>query len=168
MFDQDMSLGNLDQVTNNNFDPMPVGQYQLRAVGMDLRETKAGNGKYIRVEFDVIGGQFEGRKIFDNFNVINQNSQAVEIALASIKSWLIATGANASGELKLSAIESLEGKSFMAKIGIQRDKSGQYEDQNTIKKFLAPASTGQVATPAAQQSSVDMCEQAEPKKPWEK
>lgn len=165
MFDQDLSFGNLDAVQSNGFEPIPAGTYQLRAVDMEMKDTKAGTGKYIAVEFVVVGGQYDDRRIFENYNVVNTNATAVEIALSNIKDWIIATGGNASGELKLSAIQSLEGKTFNAKVAISVDKSGQYDDSNKIKKFLAPSASQQT-----QEFAHKAPEQNAPsgKKPWEK
>ena len=167
MFDQDLSLGNLDAVQSNGFEPIPAGTYQLRAVGMELKDTKAGTGKYISVEFVVVGGQYDGRIIFENYNVVNSNPQAVEIALAAIKDWIVATGGNASGELKLSTINTLEGKTFTAKVAISVDKSGQYDDSNKIKKFLAPSSAAQQTQAPAQQAPMQHAAPTPGKKPWE-
>jgi len=171
MLDQDLSFGNLDAVQGNSFEPIPVGTYKLRAVDMEMKDTKAGTGKYISVEFVVVGGQYDDRKIFERYNVVNSNPTSVEIALANIKDWITATGGDASGELKLSTIQSLEGKTFNAKVAIHVDKSGQYDDSNKIKKFLAPSSS--VAANQTQVTSTvePQAAQAQPaasKKPWEK
>lgn len=158
---EDFSLGNLDNLPDDEYAPLPVAVYQFRATDMELKDTKNLRGKYIAVTYEVMGGQCDGRKVFQNYNVVNQNNQAVEIALREIKNWMTACGYNPSGELKLSDVFALEGKTFSAKTGVEKDKSGQYPDKTKIARFLPPntgASPTQTASPAAP---------AGDKQPWE-
>lgn len=160
------SFGNLDDVeSGSGFDILPVGVYPLRAIELEMRDTKDGGGSYLSVQFEVTEGAHQGRRVFQNFNLVNRNQQAVEIALRDIKAWIEACGLPARGALTMDVIQSLEGKNFLGKLGIERDKSGQYEDRNKVAKFLAPdgakptttgpTTTGQAPAPAAG------------KKPWE-
>lgn len=158
---EEMSFGNLDNVETNKYAPFPAGEYTLRALDIEMKETK--NGKGINVEFVVVGGDQDNKKIFEFYNVMHTNQQTVEIALAHIKAWILACGQEAKGELKLSQILSLEGQAFRAKVGIEKDKTGQYDDKNKIKRYLEPqvniGSTAQ-ASPASQPAAEV--------KPWEK
>ena len=162
---ENMSFGHFDEIEESSFDIIPANTVvQLRAVYLEMKDTAARNGKYIKVTFDIIDGQYQGRKIFENYNVVNQNSDAVQIALKNIKAWLIATGGEASGELKMSTIESLEGKVFSAKLGVKVDKTGQYSDQNTIKVYLPPNGSKPAQSKPAQQRAAEPTAE---KKPWE-
>ncbi|WP_163372848.1 DUF669 domain-containing protein [Endozoicomonas acroporae] len=163
---QDTSFGNLDSV-EDSYDVIPAGDYNLRAVDIELKDTKAGNGKYFGVQFEVIDGQHSGRKIFNNFNVINQNPQAVEIGLKEIKQWIAATGQHAGGDLTLSRVYALEGKPFAAKVGIKQDKSGERDDENVIKRYkpaLTQAAPVQAA-PMQQAAPVQQQYQPAPQQP---
>lgn len=153
----DMSFGNLDNVEADGFDLIPAADYNLRAVDIELKDTNAGTGKYFSVQFEVVDGQYAGRKIFEIFNVKNPNPTAVEIGLKSIKQWIVATGQNASGDLTLSRVYALEGKQLVGKVAIQNDKTGQYDDKNVIKRFkpslnqAAPVQGGQPQAATFQQ-----------------
>lgn len=172
MLDQELELGNFEDIQADSFEPVPAGFYCLRAVDMELKDTKTG-GKMLKVQFDITEGQYEGRKVFENFNIVNSNPQAVEIALKSIKQWMQAAGMDTSaGTLKLSDIAKLEGVKVWAKVGIEKDKTGEYDDDNTIKRFLtadkAPTGAAMIGTgkPAASapQSAAPV---ATGKKAWE-
>lgn len=142
----EFSFGNLDDVAEDNFDPVPPGMYLLRCVDKEMKDTSSG-GAMLAAQFEVIDGPMQGRRVFHNFNVVNDNTKAVEIAIREIKSWMIACGLPATGQLTMSKIDELEGRQFMAKVGIEKDKSGQYEDKNKIKRFIPP--TVPPATPTA-------------------
>ena len=144
----ELSLGNLDVIKSDEYAPIPAGNYQLRAVGIELKDTRAGTGKYFNVEFNIIGGQYDGRKIWEAFNVINQNATTVEIALKQIKQWLIAAGQDASGELTSTRILNLEGSTCMAIVGIKTDKTGQYAPSNNIKRFISADAMTMATAPA--------------------
>lgn len=159
------SFGNLDNVeASGSYEPIPPGVYTLRSVEQEMRDTKSGTGSFLAVQFEVVDGDFEGRRVFQNFNLVNANSQAVEIALREIKSWLAACGQPCGGELTMSKINALEGARFRAKVGIEKDKSGQYEDRNKIARFIE--SDGAASSPPAAPVA-DAPPSGASKKPWE-
>lgn len=142
------SFGNLDNLPESDFDPFPVDNYQLICNEMEMKDTRAGTGSYLACGYTVQGPSHEGRRVWHNFNLVNQNAQAVEIALREIKTWLEACGLPSGGELTMDRIKQLEGKKFWAKVGIEKDKSGQYPDKNRISRFLpAPGSTNGAPPP---------------------
>ena len=155
------SFGNLDSVESQSFEPLPKGHYRLRAIELEMKDTKNGDGAYLKATFEVMEGQYENRRIWQNFNLVNKNAKAVEIALSKIKDWLTATGLPASGELTMERINQLEGKAFTASLGIERDKTGQYEDKNKIVGFVVTNTSGETA------ASTDPSPTTENKRPWE-
>lgn len=157
MFEDDFEIGNLDHVEASGFDPIPSANYELRAVQIELKDTRDLTGKYINVQFEVLGPNYAGRMIFSKFNVKNRNPQAVEIALGDLKAWLKACGKNATGALRVKEIFGLEGIPFIGRVKIEHDKTGQNDPQNVVKGFKPlPQVQGQFsapATPAAQQQA---------------
>lgn len=144
----DYSFGNLDNVEATKFDPIPVGIYELRCTQMEMKDTKSGDGSYLACTFTVQGPTHEGRLIFSNFNLINKNQTTVEIALRDIKAWMEACGLPTGGELTMARINALEGKKFQAKVGIEKDKSGQFDDKNRIARFLSTDAKSPNAAPS--------------------
>jgi hypothetical protein len=165
---EEFSFGNLDDIVENSFEPIAPGLYTLRAVNKEMRDTKTG-GNMLAVEFEVVDGAFAERRIFQNFNLVNANTTAVEIALRDIKSWLVAAGLPASGALTMAKVDSLEGLPFTAKVVIEKDKTGQYDDRNTIKRFVAPKSGAPVGVPTTAPPAPAAAPAAAPadRKPWE-
>ena len=54
-----------------SYDPIPEGEYILKAVDAEEKPTTAGTGSYISVKFEVARGEFSGRLLWQNFNINN-------------------------------------------------------------------------------------------------
>jgi len=127
----------------NNFNPVPPGDYILKALEAEEMSTRAGDGQYIKVKFEVSRGELKGRKIFMNFNVVNPNETAQRIGREQLAAW-----ARACGKPKANDTDQLLEVEFQAKVGIEKGK-GEYlgRDNNRINEFVpkegvqAPAQT---------------------------
>lgn len=154
----------------DNYSPFPAGDYCMQAVEVETKQSSAGN-TMVAAKFVVVDGEHAGRKIFENYNIQHHNHQTVEIALKSIKQWLMACGGTGEERLTLGLLKSLEGREFMARVAIEKDKSGQYGDKNRIRGFkpLEGATPQPVARPAQQAAPAAAAPRAvSGKKPWEK
>ena len=128
---------NLENVeAQGSFECVPAGDYVLNVEDAEVRETKAGTGEYISVQFNIIKGEYEGRKIFTMFNIKNPNQKAVDIGLSQLKSLLLA--ANASS-FQLKSVAELLGLTIKAKVAIK--SSTEYGDQNVVKSYSAYTDT---------------------------
>jgi hypothetical protein len=166
MMDFSIDLGN---VASNSC--LPAGDYAVQCVGVELKNTKDLSGKYVVTQFEVLSGDRKGARIFTNFNIQNRNQTAVEIALRSIKQWVQACGLRGDEQLTMGLLQSLQGKEVFANVGIEQDKSGQYEPKNVIKRFhvgSTPAADGNPtpATSAKYRAPAAAAQAA--KNPWEK
>ena len=79
------NLGNfnaaeVDPITD--FEAIPAGKYLVVATESDIKPTKAGNGNYLEVTFEIVEGEFKGRKLWSRINLDNPNPKAVQIARA--------------------------------------------------------------------------------------
>ena len=63
-----------------SFDALPPGRYEAIISASEMKDTKAGTGQYLLLTFDVVGGQYEGRKLWSRLNLVNPNATAVQIA----------------------------------------------------------------------------------------
>lgn len=75
-----------------DFDPIPVGDYEMAITGSEIKETKAGTGRYIAFTIEILGPSHKGRKVWANINVENPNQQAVDIGLRELRSICDAVG----------------------------------------------------------------------------
>ena len=76
-------FGNIE----DDWELLPDGNYLCQVSNSELRATKAG-GHMLTVEYTVVKGSHEGRKLWKNFNVVNQNPKAVAIAMSEIKDMM--------------------------------------------------------------------------------
>ena len=124
--------------TQRDFENLPPGDYVLEVEKSEVTATKDGNGEILKLVYNVIEpGVFKERKIFGNINLINANVQAQEIGKQELARLCRAVGL---GEIDDS--EELHFKSFTAKVGLSKPRTGKdgktYEPRNEIKKFYFP------------------------------
>lgn len=90
-----MSTLNFDANTvepATGFDPIPAGKYPAVIVESNMKPTKNGNGQYLELTFEIIDGDFKGRKVWARLNLENQNSTAVQIARSELSAICRAVG----------------------------------------------------------------------------
>ena len=74
------------------YEVLPAGRYRAQIVESDLRVTKDGMGQYLWLMLDILEGNYQGRKVFDQLNLINRSTQTVEIAQRTLSAICHATG----------------------------------------------------------------------------
>jgi hypothetical protein len=126
----------------NNFEPIPRGEYRMKAIEAEEFETKAGDGSYIRVVFQVIDGDYMNRKVFQNFNVNNPSEEAQKIGRGQVFAWSVACNRPEAGD----SDELLE-IPFIGMVDIEPGKGG-YGPNNRIRRFLDPNEVAKRAEPA--------------------
>ena len=143
---------------DNNFDPIPPGEYPMRVINSEMKETKDGTGQMLVLEMDITDGPSAGRKHWERFNLVNKNPQAVEIAQRSLAQLCLAVG-----KVAVEDSEELHMLPFIAKMKVTPPK-GDYSAGNQIAAYkpadgnvpaAQPASTAQTASaPAASGGAV--------------
>lgn len=69
---------------NEGFDVLPAGDYEAVIVGSEIKPTTKGDGRYIKFELQIINGEFQNRKLWDNLNIWNPSEKAVQIAKGTL------------------------------------------------------------------------------------
>jgi len=88
-------LNNFDANTvdpASSFDPIPAGKYIAAITESEMKPTKNGNGHYLELTFDILDGQYKGRKVWARLNLDNPNAQAVQIARGELSAICRAVG----------------------------------------------------------------------------
>jgi hypothetical protein len=146
-----IDIAGLPKSNTGVFDPLPAGWYTATIVSGDIKQTKAGNGSYIAIRYDITGPTHQGRVIFGNLNIRNPNTKAEEIGRGQLGELCAAIGVSGS----LRDTDQLIGGVLQIKLDIE--KSEQYGDRNNVRAYKpasggpATAAIGKVATasPAA-------------------
>ena len=138
--DQEFNVSDMP-VSTSSFDPLPEGWYNVTIAGAELKSTKAGNGQYIAIKYQVTGPTMQGRVVFGNLNIKNPNQKAEEIGREQLGQIMRATGL-----AKVTDTDMLIGGQLAIKLSIQR--SEQYGDSNDVKGFKALAGAVPAAMPS--------------------
>lgn len=128
-----------------SYDPVPEGDYVLKALESEEKDTASG-GQMIKVKFEVVGGDHNGRWVWQNFNTINKSDVAQRIGRQQLVAW-----ATACGKPDCDDTDKLIDKKFNATVAIEPAKGG-YAASNKIKAFLFASTEEKPAaakTPAA-------------------
>ena len=97
----------------------------------------------------IVSGEFEGRKVFPQYNVRNKSAQTQTIGIGEFKALCLACGVDY--EIARTDTDALLYKPFRANIGFEKEKINPttglpYPLKNRVMKYI-PAGT---AAPAAQ------------------
>jgi len=111
-------------------DAMPAGWYIAAMDQSDSKPTKDGSGMYLELRFDILDGQYKGRKVFARLNVKNNNPQAVEIAYKDLAAICHAVGAVGL----VQSTDMLHGRPLKLKLKV-RPATGEYEANNEISAY---------------------------------
>ena len=114
----------------SSFDPLPKGWYSATIAGAELKTTKSGTGQYIAVRYDIIGPTHQGRVVFGNINIRNQNIKAEEIGRAQLGELI-----RSIGVATLKDTDQLLGKSVQIKLDISQQEG--YDPRNEVRAFKA-------------------------------
>lgn len=138
---------------NGNFEPLPAGWYTATISQSDLKDTKAGNGQYIKLRYDITGPTHQGRVVFGNLNIKNANPKAEEIGRIDLGNIM-----RAIGLAKVTDTDQLIGGSLSIKLEVKNDP--QYGSSNEVKGYkslsgsVAPVSQMATAPVAATSGKV--------------
>jgi hypothetical protein len=116
------------------YENLPDGIYILEVTSSDVKSET--NKTVLKVTYDVVEPeQYNGRKIFGNFNLMNPSTQAQEIGLSQFAS--LCRALEITKEVEDS--EDLHFKAFTAKVGLGKpSKDGQYPARNEVKRWYFP------------------------------
>jgi hypothetical protein len=123
--------------------PLPAGVYLAHIVESDVQPLKSGNGEGLKLTFEVIDGQFKGRKIWENLNIRHANEDTQRIAQSQLSALC-----HAVNVIKLMDTAALHFKPVRISVTV-REAQGQYKANNNIKGYEAAGSAPATApTPA--------------------
>lgn len=159
LLNQTFNAEELPQGNDGDFQPLPAGWYSVTINDAEIRTTKAGNGQYIAVRYDVTGPTHQGRVVFGNINISNPNPKAEEIGHQQLGQLMRAIGLT-----QVSDTDQLIGGSLEIKLKIR--KSDEYGDSNDVSGFKAIAGS---SAPAPMQQQAPAAQSAPTQRPpWQK
>ena len=136
-----------------NFDPLPKGDYTAMIIASDVKETKAGTGRYVELTLEVSEGQFARRRIWDRLNVNNPDVETEKRARGQLKAV-----SDACHIAQLNSTEQLHDIPLKLSLGLDR----RDPTKNQVYGYTSIKAGFEISKPAAKA--------AEPakSKPWER
>jgi hypothetical protein len=119
---------------SRSFEPLPEGKYEAVITESEMKDTRAGNGRYLALTLEVVGGDHAGRRLWDRLNLENPNDKAVDIAKATLSAIC-----RALGILKPKDSTELHNKPLVVRVALRRDENG--ETRNDIKGYESSAAS---------------------------
>lgn len=108
-----------------DFSALPKGDYTVKITESDYVQNSKKTGHILKITRTVVGGKFDGRKIFSNLNLDNPNPVAVEIANKEFTSTC-----KACNLVVVEDSEELHNIEHTINLGVNKD------GENTIKAIL--------------------------------
>jgi len=118
-------------------DPLPLGEYTVIITDSEINPTKKDKdkpaseqrNKYLQFVYEIVDGEYKGKKLWDRLNIMNETVTAQEIAKRSLSSICRSVGVIHPKETN-----ELHNIPFVVKVGI-RAASGDFAATNTIKEY---------------------------------
>ena len=110
-----------------------------------ITRSKGGDTAYLNCEFIILDGKYVKRKVFDKIG-LEGSDRWTNMGKARIRAILeSAKGINpkdvseiAVAARQISSFDELNNLDVVIKIGIEHDKSGQYQDKNRVIAIITP------------------------------
>lgn len=118
------------------FDPVPAGWYNCMMVESEMKPTSAGDGSFLSCTFEIVDGEYKGRKLFDRLNLQNKNPVAVEIAYKTLSAICHAVGVIQVADSSQLHNRPLQVKASYKPAGRGNDGK-QYDASNEVKGYKA-------------------------------
>jgi hypothetical protein len=132
---------------SSGFSPIPAGKYVAVITDDEMKDTRNGSGRYLQLTFEIVEGEYSGRKLWTRLNLENANMEAVKIARADLSAICRAVNV-----MQLQDTVQLHNLPMVITVRLKKNKETD-EMQNEIKGYeskqaYAPGATA--SAPAAQ------------------
>lgn len=126
----DLDLDTVNEVGEFNT-PVPPGNYVSQAIDSDVKPVSSGRGVRAAYSFEILEGEYKGRKFFDGFNFVHEDKKTQEIGAGRLKK--LCSACHFSGKLQdTSAIHKVP---FIAKLRV-KEAEGNYGAKNEVADYL--------------------------------
>lgn len=128
------------------FGTIPGAEYIMQIIENEVQPAGTGKGQVLKLTWDVVDGEYEKSRVWENVNFLHDNPKAQLIGQQHIKEICDAVGFQGN----LDDADVLMFIPCRVLVGIERGKprpeGGVYDDKNTIKRVkpigAAPAPAG--------------------------
>ena len=122
-----------DDRREGGFQPVPEGEYSVVIDSAEIKETRKGDGRYLALAFRIVSMKSHGRLIFNNYNFVNPNEKAVQIARKEMKKLCLAVGINR----EITDINEFINRELNIKVKVDEyEYNGETKKSNKITHYI--------------------------------
>ncbi len=124
--------------------PIPAGTYLAHCTESDVGPLKSGNGTGLKMTFEILDGQYKGRRVWENLNIQHTNEDTQRIAQSQLSALC-----HAVNVIKLEDTAALHFKPVKITV-VVREAQGQYQANNNIKGYESAGGATPAFAPASE------------------
>ena len=138
------------RTVDNDFQPLPDGEYLMSIDYAEIMETKSGRGEHIKLELVVLespDGANQNRRVFQYHMIRHDNEATQRIGREYIEELARAIGL--SEPINIQDTNQFSNQAVRARLKTKKG-SGDYGDSNEVDRYFAPvhaSQSTQVLTP---------------------
>jgi len=148
-----------------SFEVMPAGDYPAVIEESEMVDTdgKNGPGRMLKLQYQIIDGNYNGRKLWENVCIQNPNPRTVVMAEKTLNSIAMAVGVHDT------IVDStiLHNKPMIIEVCVKGKETDEYGIKNEIKKHL-PINPGKTVANAPTVTAPVENTPAPATPPWQK
>jgi Protein of unknown function (DUF669) len=110
------------------FEPVPKGSYVASITDAKVGALKSGKGQAVNLTWEISGGQYDGRLIFDRVIVVHESAEAMKFGRRKLKDIADACGVKDS----ITDLSVLLNKPCSIFVKIEQDDAGEYPPKNRV------------------------------------
>lgn len=152
--DLSMDLSNVQEMQGNS--PIPPGEYNIKIINSEYKESRSGNGGYLRMQYKVVDGPMIGRSVFDNLNLWHSDQKTREISQSRLKA--IAKAIRHPNPSFIRNTDELIGHQMNIRVSIK-------DDFNNVKAYKESMAQPSIPQPQTQTPPSGMPQQTPPPPP---
>ena len=111
-------------------EPIPAGNYVASIFDASVGALKSGKGQGVKLTWEIEGGEYNGRRIYDLVIIAHENSDTMRIGRGKFKDIASACGITDA----ITDLSVLCHKPVWVTVKIQEDETGEYPDKNRVTR----------------------------------
>ena len=140
-FNTAIAIADIDM--EDQYSPIPAGDYTAVAQEVDIRDTNAHTGQYLNLKIAITGPEHAGAVVWDMINFLNGSEQAQKIGRRQLGHLMEATSIEV-----LEDTNQLLGKPFGIHVEIEPAR-GEYKARNRVTKYYKADGPAAIAPSAS-------------------
>ncbi|MCH1580802.1 MAG: DUF669 domain-containing protein [Luminiphilus sp.] len=125
-----------------DYEVVPAGRYSAMVSDSAIKKTKAGDGEYIELTWEIVGGPHNNRKWWQMYQVKNKSEKAVSMAQADLSAIC-----KAMGREGFDMTEDLHNHEIV--VDLEIESQAGWSDKNRVPFMGYHSASAAPAAPAA-------------------